>query len=272
MHAHGRYGKYDREDTMESGLPEETKVGSVDVDVRYRAAPALELEGELAWDWQENPAFATDFTRRWRYMLGAVWGITPDFNLQAFWRGYRGENDDEESLTLAYYDLAATPENFKRDISGDVLQAVAHWTPAKTWRLLLSYAYTMNGVDQDMLIGTASYPDRNSRVEDAPWDARTQVGNLEIEWAATSQLTCTLGGLASTGKETFEPEFSLSEGLAEAADSEYLKLMGSLEFDYTFTDSLGVTLAGYWADYDDKKNDLNDGDGTSVVASIRKSW
>lgn len=272
LHAHARYVNYDREDTAESGLPPETTMGTVDLDGRWNILSSLKLEAEIARDWQEDPPYATDFTDRWRYMLGAVWGPSPLLSFQAIWRGYRGTNDNGDSLTRAYYGLTEAPEDFERSTKGDAVNAVALWVPAEPWRFVLSYAYTVNGVDQDMLLGTAIYPDRVYRVDDSPWDADTQVANLEISWAATKQLGLTLGGLFVTGAETFEPEFALSEGISGSAESEFTKLMGSLEIVYALTASFDLNLSGYWADYNDEQDDGRDGRGGGVVASISRKW
>ena len=78
------------------------------------------------------------------------------------------------------------------------------------------------------------------------------------------------------GKESWEPEVDgrpdLTEGLDDIARSDFAKYMVDAEVSYDFGTGLGLTVAGYYADYDDKISDSGDGSGGGVLATVSKRW
>jgi hypothetical protein len=276
LHAHVRYTDIDRTDTEASGLPDNTTITTFDVDGNFKVSRQLDLEAELAKDWISDPAFATDFTSKWRYTLGAVWTPSGVFNLLARYTGFTGENDDDAALQRAY-DLPPAPlENLKRKSDGNNVLAVATWMPAEVLTFILSYNYSVNDIDQDQLLGTASSPAFTFLSEDTPFKNMYQIAHLEAVWAATKQLRLALGGMVITGEETWEPESpgdpSLAAGLSDIGHSEFTKYMVDGEADFSVSDSLGFTLAAFYADYDDKIHDGADGSGGGVLATVTKKW
>jgi len=276
LHGHVRYTDIDRTETEASGLPENTTVTTADVDGNFRVSRQLDLEAELARDWISDPAFATDFTSKWRYTLGAVWTPAGTFNLLARYTGFTGENDDDAALQRAYYAPPAPLENLKRESNGHNLLAVATWMPAEMLTLVLSYNYSLNDIQQDQIIGTPSYPDLSTLSESTPFESMYQVAHLKAVWAATKQLRLTLGGMVIDGEETWEPESpadpSLTDGLSDIAHNEFAKYMVDAEADFAVSDSLGFTLAAFYADYNDKAHDVGDGSGSGVLATVTKKW
>ncbi len=277
LHSHVRYTDIGRDGTEESGLPGSTTAWTVDVDGRFKASPGLDLEAELARDWIEDPAFATDFTDRWRYTLGALWTPAGSFSLLARYTGFLGENDDEQALSRGYDEPSeAAVQGLKRDSDGHNLLAAATWTPAETVTFLLSYNYSLNDIRQDQLLGTAAYPDRVFLSEESPFESTYQIGRVQAVWSPADVLQLTLGGMIIDGEESWEPEVAgrpeITEGLAESARHDFTKYMLDAEVRYDFSRGLGLTVAGYYADYDDKVSDSGDGSGGGVLATVSKRW
>ena len=264
VHAHVRYTDIDRTETDASGLPENTTITTADIDGKFRVSRQLALEAELAKDWISDPAFATDFTSKWRYTLGATWSPAGAFNLLARYTGFTGENDDDAALQRAYYEPPTPLTDLKRKSDGHNLLAVATWMPAETLTCVLSYNYSLNDIQQDMLVGTANSPTLTFLDEGSPFESMYQIAHLNFIWAATKQLSLTLGGMVIAGEETWDPESladpSLAMGLSDAAHREFAKYMVDAEADFSLSDSLGLTLGAFYADYDDKVNDRGDGE------------
>jgi hypothetical protein len=239
-------------------------------------SPALDLDVEIARDWTSDPAFATDFTDRWRYALGATWAPAPAFSLLARYSGFTGTNDDAAALERGYYDPETLEENFERDSTGHNFLALGTWVPAADLTFVLSYNYSRNDIEQDQIIGTASYPHLAFRSDDTPFESLYQIGRLEAVWAATKQLRLTCGGTVMAGEETWEPEVDgrpeLTAGLSDIARQEFTKYMIDAEAEYDFSRSLSLSLAGFYADYDDRTDDAGDGSGGGVLVSLSKRW
>jgi hypothetical protein len=276
VHAHVRYTDIDRTETDASGLPENTTITTADIDGKFRVSRQLALEAELAKDWISDPAFATDFTSKWRYTLGATWSPAGAFNLLARYTGFTGENDDDAALQRAYYEPPTPLTDLKRESDGHNLLAVATWMPAETLTCVLSYNYSLNDIQQDMLVGTANSPTLTFLDEGSPFESMYQIAHLNFIWAATKQLNLTLGGMVIAGEETWDPEStadpSLAMGLSDAAHREFTKYMVDAEADFSLSDSLGLTLGAFYADYDDKVNDRGDGSGVGALATVTKKW
>jgi hypothetical protein len=148
--------------------------------------------------------------------------------------------------------------------------------PAETLTFVLSYNYSLNDIKQDQLVGTASSPALTFLSEGTPFESMYQIAHLNAVWAATKQLRLTLGGMVITGEETWEPESpgdpSLAAGLSDIAHNNFVKYMVDAEADFAVSDSLGFTLAAFYADYDDKIHDGADGNGGGVLATITRKW
>jgi hypothetical protein len=276
FHSHVQYREITRDDYEASNLPEKTTVTTADIDGHFRVSSSLDLEAELARDWTADPAYATDFTDRWRYALGATWAPAPAFTLLARYSGFTGTNDDAAALERGYYDPETLDENFERDSTGHNFLALGTWMAAEDLTFVLSYNYSRNDIEQDQVIGTARYPDLSFRSEGNPFESLYQIGRLEAVWGLTNQLRLTCGGMVIAGEETWDPEIDgrpeLTEGLSAIARHEFAKYMVDAEASYDFSQSLSLSLAGYYADYDDKTDDAGDGSGGGVMATVSKRW
>lgn len=276
FHSHARYQEITRDEYEASNLPEKTTVTTVDIDGRFRISPTLDLEAEIARDWTGDPAFATDFTDRWRYALGGTWAPAPAFSLLARYSGFTGTNDDAAALERGYYDPEVLEENFERSSTGHNFLALGTWVPTADLTFILSYNYSRNDIDQDQVLGTASYPDLSFRSDGNPFESLYQIGRLEAVWGVTKQLRFTCGGMVIAGQETWEPEVDgrpdLTAGLSDIARQEFTKYMVDAEADYDFSRSLALSLMGFYADYDDKTDDVGDGSGGGVMVTVSKRW
>jgi len=78
------------------------------------------------------------------------------------------------------------------------------------------------------------------------------------------------------GEETWDPEStadpSLAAGLSDIAHTEFTKYMVDAEADFSLSDSLGLTLGAFYADYDDKTDNRRDGSGGGVLATVTRKW
>jgi hypothetical protein len=276
IHSHVQYREITRDEYEVSNLPEKTTVTTADIDGHFQVSPSLDLEAELARDWTADPAYATDFTDRWRYALGATWAPAPVFSLLARYTGFTGTNDDAAALERGYYDPETLEENFERNSTGHNFLALGTWVPAAKLTFVLSYNYSRNDIDQDQILGTASYPDLSFRSDDNPFESLYQIGRLEAIWAATKQLRLTCGGMVIAGEETWEPEVDgrpeLTAGLSDIALHEFTKYMLDAEASYDFSRSLELSLLGFYADYDDKTDDGGDGSGGGAMVTVSKRW
>lgn len=275
-HAHVRYTDITREDTVLSGLPDSSSVTTADIDGHFRVSGNLSLEAELARDWTDNPAYPTDFTDRWRYRLGANWAPSPALGLIASYTGFLGTNDDEESLQVAYYDPPALAENFKREVDGHNILAAATWMCTDGVTLTLSYNYSLNDISADQIIGSADDEGFNFRSDNTPFESRYHIGGARADWAVSEMLRLALGGTVIAGDEKWEPAVAgrpdITAGLSETARAEFTKYMIDGEVGLDLTGGMGLTLAAFYADYNDKVENINDGSGGGVGATITKRW
>jgi hypothetical protein len=238
------------------------------LDGRWRPGGSIVLDASVGHEWTENPAYAVETTKAFRYELSGSWTPSPLLLVRAAWQGVRGKNDDAQSLAFAYPEKPdwTDPE---RTVNADAFSLMASYTPVKVLNLTASWSLNDNGVEQDIVFGGAGY---SYFSPDTSWSGHYQVADLRARWAATTRLTLTAGGTWVDSLESYAPNFSKDAGLEEISRVEFTKLLGSLEAEVRLTDAVGLNLAAFWAKYDDQKDDDGDETAQGLLAALGFRW
>jgi hypothetical protein len=239
---------------------------------RFRCSSALSLDASLGREWTDGPAYAVETTGITRFGLVATWTPAPVLLLRAGWDGFRGENDDREAIQRASAVLPPDTGSPKRSVSGDAFTAMAAYTPAPAFNLTASWSLTDNGVEQDLIFGSPANPTFSFLSPDTSWSGRAQVADLRARWACSSRLALTAGAMWIDSLESYSPNFAQGVGLEEISTVEFTKLLGSLQAELRVTGAVGLTLAAFWARYDDEADDAGDGTAQGVLAAVDVRW
>lgn len=250
---------------------EKTRSTLAALDGRFKPAPTLSLEASLGREWTDSPLYSIETTELMRYGLGGSWTPSPVFLFRATWQGFRGKNDDAEALQYAY---AGSPKlsDPERSVHGDSLSIMASFVPAPAFSLTASWTLTDNDVEQDMIFGNVSNYGFSYLSPDTDWSGRSQVASLQARWKLSRRLTLTAGGSWVESLERYTPTFEEGDGLEEASTVEFTKLLGSLEAEVRLTDAVGLTLAAFWAKYDDRVDDADDATARGLLAAVGYRW
>ena len=251
--------------------PTETRTTAAGLSGRYRFGGALTLDATIGQEWTSEPEYANENTSLTRFGAGATWVPSTLLTLQASYQGYRGENDDDDALGLAYDKPVPYPLS-ERTVDGNAFSAAAVLTPSESVSLTASWMLNDNGVDQDLILGAFSPPGFAYASPDTDWSGRTQTLSLRASWAASKRLTLTAEGMWIDGREYYEPTFPEGEGLEEIGTVEFTKWLATLTAEARLTERIGLTVSGNWADYDDQVDDGNDGSALGLLAAVSVRW
>lgn len=243
----------------------------VSLDGNYRVTSAISFDAKLGQEWSDNPAYATEATSATRYELGGRWTPSPVFLFRATWQGYLGKNDEVQSLA-AGYPAAPDRSNPERTVEGNAIAAMASYIPAPTFSLTASWNLIKNGVDQDLVFGSPAEPAYSYLSPDTGWDGRYQVADLRARCVVTKRLILTAGGSWIESLESYRPTFREGAELEDISRIEFTKLLGSLAAEVRVTDAVGLNIAAFLANYNDRTDNSGDQTAQGLLAAVEYKW
>jgi hypothetical protein len=252
----------------DSGVSTRTTVAGL--DGRWRAGSTLELDGQLGQEWTTDPEYAIDNTRLTRYGVGAGWTPSTLFALHASYRGSHGSNTDAASLQRAYSKQAAVDQGFDRSTNGNSYTVTAAFTPDADLAFTAAYTSSDSGIVQDMMFGAPSKANAGNFYvsPDTSWSGRTQLADLRAAWSATRRLKLTAEGMWIRGHESYDPNFAADSTLQELSTLDFAKVYASLQADVQLSDGIGLTVTGFWTQYDDRQDNAGDGRALGALAAV----
>lgn len=283
----GSHSILQREETDVTHLPSKTHDTQVEIRGDYRHHGSLRLGTALGMTHRAGVPFAADFTDIYQMTLDSTWTPAPIWTFQAFYRANVGVNTDSERLKSTYYqssnnELAGIDDMKNKSIFHNVnLTTIA--TPSKNVSVAATYAFHSNEIERDQIIGTPSSARLGTYYEsETQWTQRKHVANLTTTFKTTPKLAITATGLLVKGQERWDPrlitgagysvDLSSEQGLSNISYREFIKLMGSLKGEYSFSKTLSLIIECTHVTYDDKVHDDQDGDATSLATMIKSSW
>ncbi len=251
---------------------ETTRSTLAGLDGRYRFGTVLALDATLGREWTSGPVYAIESTTVARYGLGATWTPLRTLVLRAAWQGLRGENDEPDALQRSWAARPAGDSDLLRTVTGNAYSASASFLPTAAFDLTLSWNLVDNGVEQDLLLGSPANAGYSFLSRDTDWSGRSQLASVRARWAASRRLTLSAGGLWVDSLESYTPTVAKADGLEELSTVDFTKLLGSLQAEVRLNDAVGLTLAAFWARFNDQADDAGDGTAEGLLAAVDFRW
>ena len=258
---------------------------------RFLERSALKLNGWMAFEHSDDPAYGTSAEDSMEYFLSAnyapkgVWGLSGSVHF------LDEENDGRKveravtvpgpgSIIVRYddYDLARERQQQNASLGGWVI-------PVEGVTLDLNYGFFRTSIDQDLLFGSqisSSIPqgDPNFTLEDEGVDLSQTIHTVRagISWLAKEKFNCRLEGYHIRSKERFSPEFSQANPLMTSGGLRDINKVDIVQngvrgrVDWQLDDNWGCGIEAAFDDYDERGNDLFDGSVVTTMVSLSRSW
>lgn len=275
-------------------LPEKEEITRVKIgfNSRFLEKSALKLNGWLAWQQDDDPAYGTSAEESQEAFLSAtytptlIWGITATANL------LDEKNHDHEAVQ---FDRATTPNSpVSYDLDRDQEQhkfSVGTWlSPLDGLTLDANYGYLRTKITQDLLFGaqphsTDDLSDFTIENEDVDYSQKVQTISVGATWQPVEKLSCRLEGYHIRSKASYDPDFSTDTYnyligaivFPAKASSSDLKKISELDLrqngikgrvDWQIDGNWSCGLEASFDDYDERGNSTFDGSVQSYMTSL----
>ncbi|TLM67355.1 MAG: hypothetical protein FDZ69_04485 [Deltaproteobacteria bacterium] len=279
-------------------LPEKEEITRVKLGFngRFLDKSALKLNGWVAWQENDKPAYGTSAEERQEaffsmtYAPSAIWGITATANLV----DERNHDHEAEQFDRAFAPNRPVAFDLDREQEQQKFGVGSWLKPAETLMLDANYGYLSTEITQDLLFGAEPHSTNDWRdytIENESVDYSQKVHTLSAgaTWQPLKQLNCRLEGYHIRSKASYDPDFGTetfeylvgAEILRSKASSSDLHEISEVDIrqngikgrvDWQFDDKWSCGFEAAFDDYDDMGSNVFDGSVQSYMASISRSW
>lgn len=249
-------------------LPEEGNIHNLSLKAHGRPFSTLKLKALYDYTYNDNPSYNTDPDSSNQFRLAATYTPIPLVTLYADYAITVSEREDLRYLNSL---PAFVVEGGERDGRTDHFLASCSFlfTPKST--LTASWAYNRWKVEQDLLYATAQggiYGD-----DSVPYTDTSNTFSLAFQYLPRDDITVTADISHTISEGEYEPGNSLNEPFGSITAFSYLETsetIFTLGLDRRFSHDWEIGLKLYADIYDDKANDLEDGQFYTATLLVKR--